>query len=155
MRGGVLSCPVQPSVCAVVFHSTRCGMRGGLPLCSARHAQRSSFPPVAACTAVFRSAWCSIYGGLAFCRTRPGMHGGVPFCLARPGVRGGLPFYPVRHRCFILSGTAQYVQWCCRSIIGGPGSLVALPDDPVIISASDPRSRRCSYHTAQRCVKVG
>ena len=36
MRGGLPSCPVRPSVYAVVFRSARHGMRGGLPFCSAR-----------------------------------------------------------------------------------------------------------------------
>jgi len=128
------------------------------------------------CAAVFRSARCGI--GVPFCLARPGVRGGPPFCLtrhaqrssvllgtvcavffrsARGWMRGGLPFRPVRHtrRCSVLSGAARYARRCCGSIIGGPGSLVALPDDLVIIGASDPRSRRCSPHAAQRCVKVG
>jgi len=83
------------------------------------------------------------------------MRGGVLFCLAWPGVCGGVPFCPARHRCSVLSGAARYARQCCGSVIGGPGSLVALTDDPVIIGASDPRSWHCSGHAAQRCVKVG
>jgi len=294
MRGGLLSCPVRPSVCAAVFRSARRGMRGGLPFCSAWHARRSSFPPGAACAAVFRSAQCGIHGGILFCLAQPGMCSSVPFCLARPGVRGGVPFCPARHRCSVLSGAARcvlrssvlpgaacaaffrsarccmrgvlpfrpgrharrspvspgaayaavfrslwrgpvcaavfcsarhgigvpfclaqpglrggpqfcpsrharrscvllgapyavffrsawggmcsrlpfrpvrhtrrcsvlsgaarYARRCCGSVIGGPGSLVALLDDPVVIGAGDPRSRCWFRHAAQRCVKVG
>ena len=154
MRGGLPSYPVRPLVCAVVLRSARCGMRGGLLFCSARHARCSSFPPGAACTAVFRSARCGIRGGLPFCLAWPSMCGRIPFSLAWPGVHGGVPFRPARQRCSVLSGVARYVRWCCGSIIGGPGSLVTLPDDAVISGASDPRSWRCSRHAAQRCVKV-
>jgi len=142
-------------VCAAVFRSVWCGL---------------------VYTAMFRSARCGI--GVPFCLVRPGVRGGPPFCPARhtrrssvllgaactaffrfaqDGMRGSLPFRPVWHmrQCSILSGAAQYARRCCGSVIGGPGSLIALPDDPVIISASDPRSRHCSRHTAQRCVKVG
>ena len=88
---------------------------------------------------------------------RPGMRGGVPFCLARPGMRGGVPFCLALHtrrcsvlsgvaryarRCSVLSGAARYARRCCGFVIGGPGSLVALPDNPVVIGVSDPRSRR-------------
>ena len=129
-------------VCMVVFRSARrgigvpfClvwpGLRGGPPFCPARHVRRSLVLLSAACVAFFHSA--------------------------RGGMRGSLPFRPVRHTrwCSVLSAAAQYARRCCGSIIGGPGSLVALPDDPVIIGVSDPRSRRCSRHAAQRCVKVG
>jgi len=107
MCGGLLSCPVRPSVCAAVFRSARRGMCGGLPFCSVRHARCSSFPPGVACAAVFRSARCGIRGGLPFCLARPGMHGGVPLCLVRPGVRGGVPFCLAWHRCSVLSGAAR------------------------------------------------
>ena len=129
-------------VCAAMFHSVqrgigvpfclvRPGVRGGPPFCAARHAQRSSVLLGAACAVFFRSA--------------------------QGAMRSGLPFRPVRHtwRCSVLSGVARYTRRCFGSIIGGPGSLVALPDDPVIIGPSDPRSRRCSRHAAQRYVKVG
>jgi len=129
-------------VCTAVFRSARRGIgvrfclarpcvRGGPPCCPARHTRRSSVLRGAACAAFFRSA-------------RGGMH-------------GGLPLRPVRNaqRRSVLSGAARYARRCCGSVIGRPGSLVALPDDPVIIGVSDPRSRRCSHHAAQRCVKVG
>jgi len=126
---GVLFCLARPSV------------RGGPQFCPAWQEPRSSV----------------LIGAVFFCSARGGMHGGVPFCLARPSMRGGVPFRPGRHawRCSVLSNVAQCARRCCGSVIGGPRSLVALPDDPVIIGAIDPRSQRCSCHTAQRCVKVG
>ena len=128
------------------------------------------------CAVGFRSARRGI--GVPFCLARPGVCGGPTFCparhtrcssvllgvarvaflrSARGGMHGGLLFRPVRHtrRCSVLSGTARYARRSCGSVIGGPGSLVAQPDNPVIIGASDPRSRRCSRHAAQSCVKVG
>ena len=153
---------------AEVFRSVWRGLVCTAVFCSLWHG------PV--CTAVFRSARRGI--GVPFCLARPGVRGGPPFCpawhtwrssvllgaecavffhSARDGMRGGLPFRRVRHtrRCSVLSGAARYARRCCGSILGGPGSLVALPDDPVIIGASDPRCRCCSRHAAQRCVKVG
>ena len=152
-RSSVLS----GTACAAVSRSARCGIRGGVPFCLARPGMLGSVP---------------------FCLALPGLRGGPPFsparhtwrssirlgaaCTsffrsARGSTRGGLLFRLVRHtwRCSVLSGKARYARRCCRSVIGGPGSLVVQPDDPVIISASDPRSRRCSRHAAQRCVKVG
>jgi len=139
-------------VCAAVFRSAPCGIgvlfslarpgvHGGPQFCPAWQAPRSSV----------------LIGAAFFCSARGGMHGGVPFCLARPSMRGGVPFRPGRHawRCSVLSNVARCARRCCGSVIGGPRSLVALPDDPVIIGAIDPRSQRCSRHTAQRCVKVG
>jgi len=115
------------AVCAVVFCSARrgigvplClvwpGVRGGPPFCPAQNARCSSILLGVACVALFRSA--------------------------RGRMRGGLPFHPVGHTrwCSVLSGVARYTRRCCRSVIGGPGSLVALPNDPVIIGVSDPRS---------------
>ena len=142
-------------VCAAVFRSTRrgigvpfClarpGVRGGPPFCPARHARRSSVVLGAACAAFFRSARGGICGGLPFCPVRH-----MRWC----SVLSGAAWYA--RRGSVLSGAVQCARRCCGSVIGGPGSLVALPDDSVIIGASDPRSRCCSRHTAQTCVKVG
>ena len=119
-------------------------MRGGLPFRSAQHARRSSVPPGAAYAEVFRSVWRGLVCAAFFRSARRGM------CCV-------LPFRPVRHtqRCSVLSGAARCARRCCGFVIGGPGLLVALPDDPVVIGASDPRSRRWSRYAAQRCGKVG
>jgi len=132
MRGGLPSCPVQPSVCAVVFRSAQRGMHGGLAFCSAWHVRHSSFPPGAACPAVFRSAQCGIRRGLPFCLARPGMCGGVLFCLAWLGVRSGVPFCPAWYRCFVLSGAAR----CARRSSVLPGAA----------RSAFFRSARCGMH---------
>ena len=129
-------------VYAAVFHSIRrgigvpfClmrpGVRGGSPFCPARQARRSSVLHGSVCAAFFRSAWGGMYGGLPFCPVRHTRRCSVLSGAARYARRGS-----------ILSGVARCLRRCCGSVIGGPGSLVVLPDDLVIISASDPRSRR-------------
>jgi len=130
-------------IVVVVFLHARCGMVVVVFLparCGLRYAQQTSL----------------MRGGLPSCPVRPSVCA-VVFLSARGGMHGCLPFRLVWHRqrSSILSGAARYAWWCCLSVIGGPGSLVTLPDDLVIIGASDPRSRRCSRHTTQRCVKVG
>jgi len=141
-------------VVLVVLHARR-----GIVVVVFLHARRGIV------VVVFLNAWRGLWyarqtslmcGGLPSCPVRPSVCAAV-FRSARRGIYGGLPFWPARQMwgCFVLSGAAWYSRRCCRSVIGGPGSLVTLPDNPVIIGASDPRSWCCSRHAAQRCVKVG
>jgi len=171
IRGGVLLCLAWRSVCVAVFRSARCSIRGRVPLWLAQ-------PLV--CVVVFHSSQCSIRGGVSFCPAPHtqwcsvlsgvafDMRGGPLFCLARHtwqgsflsgaavGMCGSLPFCSAQHtrRCSILSGAARCALRCCGFVISGPGLLIAVPDDPVVIGASDPRSRRWSRYAAQRCGKV-
>jgi len=140
-----------------VLSSADFGMCSGLPFCPAQYVRWSSVLHGGACAAFFLSARGSIRGSLLF---RPAWH------TWRSSILSGAARYAQRcsvlsgrarcvWRCSFLSCAARCARWCCGFVIGRSGSLVVLPDDPVVISASDPRSRRWSCYAAQRCEKVG
>jgi len=164
IRGGLSFCPARPSVCAAVFLPVRRGcrcarptsfMRGGLLfLPGAAIGMRGGLPflpgtAVGLCGGLLPGAACAAVSRLARRSCR---------CARQTSfMRSGLRFCPERStwRSSVLPSTAIGVRdrlpscraWCCGFVIGGPRSLVRLSDNPVVIGASDPRSRHSSRHS--------
>ena len=171
IHSSVLLCLAWPSLCASVFHSARCSIRGGVPFCLARlsvyvaifHSARCSIRGIVSFCPAPYTRWCSVLSGVAFdmrgCplfRSARYTRQGSFLSGAAIGMRSGLRFRSAQHtqRCSILSGAARCMRRCCGYVISGPGLLVTLRDDPVVIGVSDLRSRRWFLYAAKRYGKV-